>query len=234
MFHYVWQLTEDGHRPGPELRTRSPVYRASFPHDGVYSLRVAAVDRYGFRSLPRDIDFHVSLPKPDPLRETLFKAGAALISTGALYLLLMFPLVPLYPRFSWARTAMNSGLLTKFPLAHKAILDTRWARRCLFHQLAAETLEDPELPDPYVPQSVFAARDRTAHALPLDGGSESLKALLSERRRALVIARSGTGKSVLLRYLRRQVAEKFLRGERVPVPRADRSAHACPERPSCA
>jgi hypothetical protein len=49
MFHYLWRLSEIGllsTTPRPEIRTRSPVYRAIFPHDEAYQLRVVAVDRY--------------------------------------------------------------------------------------------------------------------------------------------------------------------------------------------
>ena len=78
MFHYIWRLSEIGllgTTPGREIKTRSSVYRAVFPHDGVYQLRVVAVDRYGNRSDPKDIDFKVTLPKPKTLWDTLVAAG---------------------------------------------------------------------------------------------------------------------------------------------------------------
>jgi hypothetical protein len=130
---------------------------------------------------------------------------------------LIFPLIPLYPRFSWARTAVNSGVFTKFPFAHKAILNTRWARGYLFRRLAA-TANATALPRPYIPQSIFAAADTEARSLNLDGSRESLMQLFAAERRALLIARSGTGKSVFLRHLQREVAIRFQRGEQVPAP----------------
>jgi hypothetical protein len=160
LFHYVWRMTEVslfGNKPGPEIRTKTPVYTATFLHDGNYQLQVNAVDRYGEWSETRPINFKVALPKSDPMRAMLTTAAMALVSSGVLYFTLIFPLIPLYPHFSWARTAINSGVFTKFPFAHKAILDTRWARGCLFRQLAA-TASAAAVPKPYIPQSVFLLR----------------------------------------------------------------------------
>jgi hypothetical protein len=95
----------------------------------------------------KDINFTVALPKSDPTRAMLVKAGMMLVSSGVLYFALIFPLIPLYPRFSWARTAVNSGVFTKFPFAHKAIVDTRWARGYLFRRLAA-TASAAHVPKP--------------------------------------------------------------------------------------
>jgi hypothetical protein len=75
-----------------------------------------------------------------------------------------------------------------------------------------------KLPVPYIPQSVFAAQDRSPEPLITDGSAESLARLFAGRRHALLIARSGTGKSVFLHHLQQQVATRFRRGERVPVP----------------
>jgi HEAT repeats len=47
---------------------------------------------------------------------------------GLLYLLILFPLLLLYPRSGWARSAVNSGLLSKFPILHKLVLNSQWAR----------------------------------------------------------------------------------------------------------
>src|ERR1700720_2134350 len=112
--------------------------------------------------------------------------------------MLLFPLIPLYPRFSWARTAINSGIFTKFPLLHKTILNTRWARRYLFRQLAAKA-SGTEPPEHYIPQSLFAAADRETQPLTLDGRREGLTQFFAAQRRVLLVARSGTGKSVFLR-----------------------------------
>jgi ligand-binding sensor domain-containing protein len=84
MFHYIWRLNELGvlnTTPGPEIKTRSSVYRAVFPHDGAYQLLVVAVDRYGNRSDPKDINFKVTLPKPKTLLETLVAAWPIVLPT---------------------------------------------------------------------------------------------------------------------------------------------------------
>ena len=144
-------------------------------------------------------------------------ATKALVSSTILYFALIFPLIPLCPRFSWARTAVNSGVFTKFPFAHKAILNTSWARGYLFRKFAA-TATTAALPWPYIPQSIFAAADNQARSLNIDGSRESLMQLFADERRALLIARSGTGKTVFLRHMQREVAIRFQRGEKVPAP----------------
>src|SRR5206468_4199805 len=103
----AWRMMEPVNEPEPEI-TRSAVYRATFERDGTYHLRVNAIDRNGEWSEPHDITFNVALPKPNPTREMFWKAGMALLSSGVVYFALIFPLIPLCPRFSWARTAINS------------------------------------------------------------------------------------------------------------------------------
>ncbi len=221
MFHYVWRLTERrlfGDQSGPEVRTKTPVFTAHFKHDGAYRLSVVAIDRYGMWSKPREIDFSVAIPKPDPLLDRLVSIATWLVSTGILYFMAIFPLILLYPRFSWARTATNSGVFTKFPFLHKTILGTRWARRRLFRQYTRNAIAGAAVPAPYIPQSLFAEKDKDAQALTRDGGSESLVGMFAAQRRALLIARSGTGKSVFLRHLLRAVGTRFLNGERAPLP----------------
>jgi ligand-binding sensor domain-containing protein len=220
LFRYAWRMTESrplGDTIWDEVTTRSTVYRATFKHDGHYRLQVNALDRNGKWSKPRLINFNVDLPKPNPTHEILVKVALAFVSTGSLYFAMIFPLIPLYPRHSWARTAINSGLFTKFPLAHKAILNTRWARSFVFRRLA-ENASGTELPKPYIPQSLFALEDEEPDPMTLDDGNEGFMQLFKTNRRALVVARSGTGKSVLLRYLQREVAVRFQRGQRVPAP----------------
>jgi len=219
MFRYVWRMTDPDGKPVSEdpTPTRSPVYRASFDRDGAYHLRVNAIDRYGAWSEPRYVNFNVDLPKPEPVRKMLVEAAKQLGLVGVLYFALILPLIPLYPRYSWARTAVNSGWFTKFPVAHKAVVNTRWARRHLFRRLAERGSATPG-PEPYIPQSLFAAADQEPQPLSPDGGRASLAQIFARERRALLLARSGTGKSVFLRHLLREVAARFQRGERVPVP----------------
>ena len=84
MFHYIWRLSESGPfgtTPGREIKTRSPVYRAVFPNDGAYQLRVVAIDRYGNQSDPKDIDFKVALPKQKSLWDTLVAAWPIVVAT---------------------------------------------------------------------------------------------------------------------------------------------------------
>jgi ligand-binding sensor domain-containing protein len=220
MFRYVWRVREEGARgevAGEEVNSRSPIYKAEFKDNGTYRVRVFAVDRYGMWSEPKELTFEVTTPQPNPLRDLLIKLGAALASAGLFYFVLIFPLIPLYPRFSWARTAANSGVFTKFPFLHKAVLNSAWARRHLFRRIA-KSAASASLPSPYITQSLFAAKQNRVEPITLDGSRESLNQLFASQRRALLIARSGTGKSVLLRYLQREVANRLLTGEEVPVP----------------
>ena len=73
------------------------------------------------------------------------------------------------------------------------------------------------MPKPYISQSLFAEKDKAAQALTPDGSSESLTDLFAVQRRVLLIARSGTGKSVFLNYLVRKVRTRFLNGEPIEV-----------------
>jgi len=209
-----------GEKPWPEKSaTRSPVYKIDppFDHDGTYQLQVNAIDRFGVWSESRLLNFRVTLPKADPTREMLVKVAKYLAGSGILYFALLFPLIPLYPHFSWARTAINSGMFTKFPLLHKTILNTPWARGYLFRQLTSKET-GTELPKPYIPQSLFAAVNKDAVPVSLYGSKEALTQFFGGQHRAILVARSGTGKSVFLRHLQREVAARFRRGERVPVP----------------
>jgi hypothetical protein len=81
MFHYIWRLSENDGTTGPEIKTKSPVYKAFFPHDGIYQLRVVAVDRYGNWSDPKDIDFKVALTKPNSFWDTLAAASPIIVAT---------------------------------------------------------------------------------------------------------------------------------------------------------
>jgi hypothetical protein len=87
-FRYVWriqELTLLRQSPAREVSTRSAVYRANFDHDGTYKLQVAAIDRYGMWSEPREIIFRVALPKPNPVREMVARVLNGLAFSGLLY-----------------------------------------------------------------------------------------------------------------------------------------------------
>src|SRR5208282_5571918 len=206
-----------GDQPGPEVVTRAPFFTAQFKHDGTYQLSVVAIDRYGIWSKPKEISFSVAAFK-HPLRDRIVSIATWTVSTGLLYFVLIFPLIIFYPHFSWARTATNSGVFTKFPVFHKTVLGTSWARNHLFRRYAEGAIAAAVMPKLYIPQSLFAEKDKAAHALAPDGSSKSLTDLFAVQRRALLIARSGTGKSVFLRHLVREVGTRFLNGERVPLP----------------
>jgi hypothetical protein len=64
----------------------------------------------------------------------------------------------------------------------KLVLYTVWWRRVVY----------------YIPQSVFAVADKEAQPLTLDGSREGLTQFFATQRRTLLVARSGTGKSVFL------------------------------------
>jgi ligand-binding sensor domain-containing protein len=221
MFHYVWRLTEHGSlgdRRGPEIRTKSPIYTLHFKHDGTYELSIVAIDRYGMWSKPYEARFRVAMPKPDPILRKAVTAVTWVGSTTVIYFLITFPLLFLYPYFSWARTFIGSGAFTKFPLLHKTVLGTRWARRRIFRNYAAHALATVVQQKPYIPQSLFAERATETRALIPDGSHQGLEHLFAAQRRALLIARSGTGKSVLLRHLACDASDRFLRGAHVPLP----------------
>ena len=221
-FHYVWRLSERGvfgYQPGPAVRTKAPVYTAQFKHDGTYRLSVVAIDSYGMWSKPRDIDFSVVMPKPDPMLDRFVSIFMWLASAGILYFIVIFPLILLYPRFSWARTASQQRRFHEISLLAQ---DRSW------HALGARPFVPPihkrraiaatAVPEPYITQSLFAEKDKEAQALTLDGSSESFALFVRAQRRALLIARSGTGKSVFLRNLVRVAGTRFLNGERAPLP----------------
>ena len=114
---------------------------------------------------------------------------------------------------------MNSGVFTKFPVLHKIVLNSRWARRRIFEQFAAKAVNTTKVPDHYIAQAVFRVSEAEANPIRLDGTTAALSKLFGRSQRVLVLGRSGTGKSVLLNYLTREMMQHFLRGEdqRLPV-----------------
>lgn len=211
---------------GPVETVRSPedARTFAFKENGTYFVEVTAIDRYGYRSQPARHQFVVSLPGTDPLPWRRW-SGIAL-STGVFYLLLLFPLVATYPRWSPARTAVNSGLFSKFPLLHKSILNSRWSRSYLFDSFVQQQSQrySGALPARYVPQAVRVGPTADA-AIQVDvttapdtvGGV--LQHLFGAGRRAMIVGRSGTGKSVLLRCLAVACSREFIAGRerRLPV-----------------
>jgi hypothetical protein len=140
-------------------QTSTPVFTAQFKHDGTYRLSVVAVDRYGMWSKPREIDFSVAIPKPDPLLDRFVSIVTWLVSTGAFYFMAIFPLILLYPHFSWARTATNSGVFTKFPFCTNHSRDA--PRRAAVSPMRGTRSPVPAPPHPAIP---VRRKDTEAHA----------------------------------------------------------------------
>jgi streptogramin lyase len=227
-FRYVWVTARRGRLASltgsdrVEIHTRSPVQAFTFDAGERYMLEVTAIDRYGYRSQPSRHDFVVRLPQAG---STSRWPGVVLGLLPLLYLVALVPLVKLYPRSSLARTAVNSGAVTKFPLLHKTILNSRWARGHVFRSFVTErsARHRQELPRHYVAQSVQRADGAASFEVNvLDGGTtlgELLPRLMGREKRAIVLGRSGTGKSVLLRSIAVIAGNEFLAGRdrRLPV-----------------
>ena len=229
-FHYYWALTRHTllHTvTHDESTTHTPAKTFTFTEqeDGHYTVAVTAIDTHGVRSIPFSYEFEVALPGPPPPWQVWLKRG--LLSGTALsllYLLALFPLIVLYARRGWARTAVNSGVCSKFPLLHKSILNSAWARRHLFARVATFST-CVEVPQPYIPQAVYGPGLLTTDLIQLDGSRTSLADLFQAERqgqggrpRVLLLGRSGAGKSVLLRSLLRATAQRFLNGEEPNLP----------------
>jgi ligand-binding sensor domain-containing protein len=118
MFHYIWRMTELGFlgdRQEPEIRTKSSIYRTNFDHDGTYRLRVIAVDRYGNRSDPKNINFNVSLPKPESLLDRLASIWQIILAVAAaLYVIALIILLLLTRRHAWAFRILSDAVWAKW------------------------------------------------------------------------------------------------------------------------
>jgi hypothetical protein len=197
MFHYVWRMTEirsPSYRPGPEIKTRSSVYRTNFEHDGAYQLRVIAVDRYGNRSDPRDIDFQVVLPKPKTIWDTLVSAWPVVVSmmTG-LYAFGFLTLLALARRSAWAfrvvsDTAWATWLTWPFFFLRHVPAVQRWVLDPWFQAVRRGTPTDIPFLDPPV---------STAAGLQSEG--TALLQRLRASPRLWLHGRSGMGKSSVFR-----------------------------------
>jgi hypothetical protein len=217
-WRFLWRLEQPSGETSETL-TRSSYYEAAFEGDGQYKVAVQAIDKHGLKSEPYVYRFDVALPTEDPLEIWVTRIGGWGAVLAAVYFVGLFPLLFLYPHAGWARSAVNSGVFTKFPILHKIILNSDWARRRIFRRHAEMSIGAAQVPEHYIPQAIFRAVGTASKPLALDGASGSLTALFEPSRRVLVLARSGTGKSVLLRFLLREMGGRFLRGEdrRLPV-----------------
>jgi len=179
MFHYIWRVAEEGvvsDRPGPEIETRSSIYRATFDHDGTYQLRVVAVDRYGNRSAPKDIDFRVTLPKPRTLWDTLVSAWPVVVAavTG-LYAVGFVALLLLARRRTWALRMLSDPVWAKwliwpfFLLRHVPAVQ-QWMLEPWFQATRRGTPTDVPFLDP--PVSIYTGS--TSGAPPCYNGCAAL------------------------------------------------------------
>ncbi len=197
-------------------RTNEPFHTLRFETDGDYRLSVRAVDPYGAQSTPEVFEFNVRLPVGGETpwwRATSTKILAGVIPVA--YLAFMIPLVALYHRSSLARSLANSGLFDKFPVFHRLLLNSNWARRKIFHGYALFAGELSEATY-YIPQSLFAEDDgKKSYIATADA---PFGELLQTARHSIILGRSGTGKSILMRRLFRLGAEGFRRdGGRLPI-----------------
>jgi Two component regulator propeller len=193
MFHYLWTLTERGllgGRPGTEVRTLSPVYKASFDHDGSYRLSVTAIGRYGDRSEPKDIDFQVTLPKPQTLWDRLLaRWPAVLAAMTGLYACGFIALLFLSRYRAWAFRALSDAawaawLTWPFFFLRHVPLVQRWVLEPWFQAVRRGALADVPFLDPPVFTGGGAPSEATA-----------LLRRLDKQRRLWLHGRSGMGKS---------------------------------------
>jgi hypothetical protein len=144
----------------------------------------------------------VAIPQPNPLRDRIVSISSVrckplTCDVDCLDRHLILPLDlsahPPLPALLRARTATSSGIFTKSPLLHKTVLNTLCARNHLLRRYAESAIGAVSLPEPYIPQYLFAERSKSAQAVTPGGRSESLAGLFAIQRRALLIDRSGTG-----------------------------------------
>jgi hypothetical protein len=184
--------------------------------DGSYTLNVVAIDRYGIESKPFSHDFQVAVPSDNP-----WAVGAkkALTSGAALYLIsfvVLLAMIPFYDQYGWVRTAINSGVFSKYSLLHKTILNTPWARRYIFRS-AVNLASATAVPENYIPQTLRFGADEVANTSATDS-AQVLQLIFHDAKSAILIAKSGSGKSVFLRYLLRERSKQFVAGEANELP----------------
>ena len=179
-----------GDRPGTEIRTLSPVYKASFDHDGSYRLRVTAIGRYGDRSEPRNIDFQVTLPKPQTLWDRLLARWPAVLAAATgLYACGFIALLFLSRHRAWAFRALSDAawaawLTWPFFFLRHVPLVQRWVLEPWFQAMRRDALADVPFLDPPVSTGGGAPSEATA-----------LLRRLDKERRLWLHGRSGMGKS---------------------------------------
>ncbi len=193
-----------------EATLRSPFVSIPFTQEGNYILSVQAVDKYGFHSESKTKAFQVTFPDKTPVSKWE-KLLIGITGSGAIYLLALFPLIYFYPTSGLCRSLVNSGYLSKFPPIHNLIMNSKWARSRLFQnylQKVSTNLEQ-QLPATYIEKtlidtsSVSLSRQRTTLEFLKDVTDEHFPQSIKSH---MVLGRSGTGKSILLKYLAHLVA----------------------------
>ncbi len=184
--------------------------------DGSYKLQVTAVDRYGFESEPASQTFSVTL------RQGLWSklVASALKSATLLYLTsfaLLFAMIPLYWQSTWIRTAINSGVFTKYSLVHKTILNSWWARRKILSDALRRLVAKTSIPEPYIEQHILMLKSGPVLESANDA-SGLLDSIFIDSKTAVVMGKSGSGKSVLVQHLFRECVTRFASGKNHYVP----------------
>ena len=184
MFHYIWSLD------GSEIKTRSSVYRAVFRDDGVYQLNVTALDRYGNRSDPQNIDFKFTRPKQDTVWDSLAAVWRIIVGVATGLLVLGFSiLLWLSHRSARAFTILSDAawarwLTWPFFFLRHAPLVQRWVLEPWFQIVRRSTMTDIPFLDPPVSLTTGSLSD---------GGA--LLRRLRDSPRLWMHGRSGMGKS---------------------------------------
>jgi hypothetical protein len=203
MFHYgAWlapRLAE------AEVRTKALVCTAQFQHE--WHLPVSASSLLTLRHLEQAEGDQLQCgdtPTKSSARQDRFDLERALRALQAFDLRRGLPRPASYPSSrsfrssSFTRTSPGAHghkqwHLHEIPLLHKTVLNTLCAGNHLLRRYAESAIGAVSLPEPYIPQYLFAERSKSAQAVTPGGRSESLAGLFAIQRRALLIDRSGTG-----------------------------------------
>jgi ligand-binding sensor domain-containing protein len=220
MFRYLWTVSErkDGKADEKDVETATPFFSSEFQDDHRYVLSVRAIDRYGYRSEPKSVDFKIEVPKTLPKDQWLLTAAKVIVPFVLAYLIFLPLLILLYDSSSLARTVVSSPVFNKFPIVYKIILNSTWARRCLYRKGAQMYLASLEIPSPYIPQAVYPLDGPPGESITLESKQDFLSRLCVSMPQVLLLGRSGTGKSVLLRYLLQLALNDFLNGTSSELP----------------
>lgn len=156
----------------------------------MYQLRVVAVDRYGNRSDPKDINFKVALPKPSSLWDSLVAAWPIVVATVTGLLALSFiVLLSLAHRSARAFTILSDAAWARwltwpfFFLRHAPAVQ-RWVLEPWFQAVRRSTMRDIPFLDPPVSMTAGSPSEGVA-----------LLGQLRNSPRLWLHGRSGMGKS---------------------------------------